>query len=465
MSNQSHFDKAHALATSVIGFEFEFFSDMVRGRIIESLSKLLGKKIILSSKYHSKIPVNASTFKLEPDYSGGSKMNELITGPMPYAEAIPVLIKVLHWIDENGWTSDKCAFQFSVSFDNRDRKLEKMERLDKLKFILGIDENVIYSNFGNRTNNVYAKSVKRIVPQNRFSILENVTTIDPKLFKLPDDKYFGANFTKLPDGYIEIRYLGGKDYQKKVGAIREVVNYVVLFLHDILAGKKPYDKNDLDKLREMMREHTKVVRSFSDPESFFMNFPDFHVLVDLKAYEENIKTYWSHIREKIFDLIVEGGVKSCFFNYDTSVGRFQIKEAKSKDAIFIKDIDILDSRIKNGKIVNCRLYGCEVKNSEVYESQLINGNKVIDSKFQASSADYGNSLQNCYIDSPGKKIDCDVKGGVIRKADLGRNADVSKETEKVNDFNELRMTRFITDSRLKDLNDPSKNINFKNSNY
>ena len=51
-------------------------------------------------------------------------MNELITGPMPYAEAIPVLIKVLHWIDENGWTTDKCAFQFSISFDNKDRKLE-----------------------------------------------------------------------------------------------------------------------------------------------------------------------------------------------------------------------------------------------------------------------------------------------------------------------------------------------------
>ena len=152
-------------------------------------------------------------------------------------------------------------------------------------------------------------------------------------------------------------------------------------------------------------------------------------------------------------------------NYDTTFCTFQIKDAKSKDAIFIKDIDIMDSRIKNGKIVNCRLYGCEVKNSEVYESQLINGNKVIDSKFQESSADYGNSLDNCYIDSPGKKIDCEVKGGIIRKADLGRNAEVSKETEKVNDFNELRMTRFITDSRLKDLNDPSKKINFKNSNY
>jgi uncharacterized protein YcbK (DUF882 family) len=78
---------------------------MVRGRIVESLSKLLGKKVVLSSRYHSKIPVTQDTFKLEPDYSGGSKMNELITGPMPYAEAMPVLIKVLRWIDENGWTT------------------------------------------------------------------------------------------------------------------------------------------------------------------------------------------------------------------------------------------------------------------------------------------------------------------------------------------------------------------------
>ena len=66
----SHFDKSQALSSAILGFEFEFFSDMVRGRIVDSLSNLLGKKVVLSSKYHSKIPVNSSTFKLEPDYSG-----------------------------------------------------------------------------------------------------------------------------------------------------------------------------------------------------------------------------------------------------------------------------------------------------------------------------------------------------------------------------------------------------------
>ena len=73
-------------------------------------------------------------------------MNELITGPMSYSEAMPVLIKVLRWIDENGWTNDKCAFQFSISFDKmRKDVVTRMENLDRLQFILGLDEGMIYS--------------------------------------------------------------------------------------------------------------------------------------------------------------------------------------------------------------------------------------------------------------------------------------------------------------------------------
>lgn len=465
MSDRTHFEKAHALASAQIGFEFEFYSNWVRGRIVDSLSNLLGKKVILSNKYHSKVPVTSDTFKLEPDYSGGSKMNELITGPLPYTEAIPILIKCLRWIDENGWTDDKCAFQFSVSFSRENRDLRRMEELDRLKFILGVDEGLIYSKFGNRTNNVYAKSVKKIVPRNRFSILENMTSIDPRLFKIPEDKYYGANFTKVPKGYIEIRYLGGKDYQKKVSAIREVVDYMVLYLHDILSGRESYDKADLEKLKEMMREYTKVVRSFSDPESFFMNFPDFHLLVDLKGYVENIKTYFPVIREKVFDIIVEGNVKYGFFNYDTTNGRFQLKDAKCKGAGFLTDLDLIDCKIRNSKMLNCNLYGCEVKDSEVIDSQITNSNQVYNSKLHNTSADYGNLLDSCYIDSPRKMINCEVKGGVIRKADMGSSAQVSKETEEVKGFSDIRQSRFITDSRLKNLNDPLNRIKFKNQNY
>ncbi len=465
MSNFNHFERSQILSSAIIGFEFEFFSEMVRGRIVDSLSKLLGKKIILSNKYHSKIPVSADTFKLEPDYSGGSKMNELITGPLPYSEAMPVLIKVLRWIDENGWTNDRCAFQFSISFDKFDKSLRRMEELDKLQFILGIDEGLIYSKFGNRTNNVYAKSIKKVVPRNRFSILENITTIDPKIFKIPDEKYYGANFTKVPKGYIEIRYLGGRDYQKKINAIREVIDYVLMFTSDILSGRRSYSKTDLENLKSMMKDYSKVVRSFSDPESFFLNFPDFHLLVDLKGYEENIKTYFPFIREKVFDLIVEGGVRNGFFNYDTTNGRFQLKDAKIKSASVIDNMDLINCKIRSSKMTNCRFYGCDIKNSELHGSEIQNANKISDSKIQDTSATYGSKINDCFIDSPRKMIDCEVNGGVLRKADLGRNAVVSDTTEKVKDFNEIRQSRFVTDSRLKDLNNPVYRIKFKNQNY
>lgn len=463
---QNHFDRLQALNASVIGFEFEFFSNMVRGRIVESLSKLLGKKVILSSKYHSKIPVTPNIFKLEPDYSGGSKMNELITGPLPYSEAIPVLIKVLKWIDENGWTTDKCAFQFNISFDKmRKDVVTRMENLDRLQFILGIDEGMIYSKFGNRTNNVYAKSIKKIVPRNRFSTIENLTTIDPKLFKLPNDKYYGANFTKLKDGYIEIRYLGGRDYQKKISEIREILDYIIIHLYNILSGRATYTQKDLDTLKQMMKEYSKVVKSFSDPRAFFMNYPDFHLLVDLKGFEENIKTYFPMIRDKVFDLIVEGGVRHGFFNYDTSTGRFQLKDARCRDASYITDFDLLNCDIKGSRVINCNLYSCKVKNCQIEDSQLLTGNTVENSKVKNTSADYSNNLEECYIDCAGKSVDCNIKGGVIRKADLGRNANVSKETEEVKDFDDIRKARFVSDSRLKDLNTIYKPQSFKDQNW
>ena len=189
MTERNHIDKLNALSSSVIGFEFEFYTNMLKGEAAESIGKEVKKKVQVSEKYHSDLKVTSSLFKLEPDYSGGNKMVELITGPMEYSEAIPVMIKILNWIEKNGWTDDRCAFQFSVSFDKFRREIkDRIENLDKLKFILGLDENFIYSKFGNRSNNVYANTVKRVVPVNRFSILENINYIDPKMFKVPDEK-------------------------------------------------------------------------------------------------------------------------------------------------------------------------------------------------------------------------------------------------------------------------------------
>jgi hypothetical protein len=465
--NRTHFDKINALDSSVIGFEFEFYTNLLKGQAAESLGKLIKKKVIVSEKYHSKIPVDANNFKLEPDYSGGSKMMELITGPLAYSEAMPILIKILNWIDENGWTSDRCAFQFSVSFDKSRRDVkDKIENLDKLKFVLGLDEGFIYSRFGSREKNVYAKSIKKVVPRNRYSILENIQSIDPKMYRVPEDKYYGVNFTKTPKGYIEFRYLGNRDYQKKTKEIREVVDYIILYLYDILSHRiKGYTKDDLAVLQKMMDKYAKVVRCFTNPDFFFRNYPDFHIFVDLKGWDENIKTYFPIIRDKVFDLIIEGNITSCYFNYDTTTGRYQVKEARCRNAFEIDGMDLILCDIKNAIIRNCNIYNSDIKKSSIEDSYIFAGTKVASSKIKSTIVDFSNELKDCFIDCQGKNINCKIEGGVLRAGNIGENAEISKETMKVKNLEDQRMVRFVTDKRLKDLNDRYNNQRFGNMNY
>lgn len=468
MNNErTHLDKLDALSSSVIGFEFEFYSDMLKGKIADELSKLLNKKVTVSEKYHSAVPVDSSNFKLEPDYSGGNKMVEFITGPLPYNEAIIIMIKTLRWIDQNGWTNDRCAFQFSVSFDRFRRDIKnRIENIDKLKFVLGLDEGKIYDKFGNRSKNVYAKSVKKIIPVNRFTALENISTIDPKLFKVPEDKYYGVNFTKLSKGYLEFRYLGNRDYQKKTKEIREVVDYIILYLYDLLSGRiSGYSKEDVSKLNSMMKDYVKVVRSFSNPDFFLKNYPDLHVFIDLKGFDENLKTYFASIREKLFDLIVEANITSGYFNYDTTTGRYQLKDARSRNGFSIEGFDLVSCDLKNISLNNCNIYNCEIRKSSLENCLVAGGSKIISSKIKSSVLEFTNEISDSFIDCENKNINCKVEGGVIRAGNIGENAEISKETHKVKSFRDTRNSRFVTDSRLKDTNDKYFNPKFGNMNY
>jgi len=168
-----------------LGFEFEFYSNLNRNEIAYDLGKVLGKKVLVFKKYHSNFKPTKDIFKLEPDYSGGSKMVEFITGPLPYFEAIVILIKTLKWIDENGYTDKKCAFQFGMDIDTSIYPdVPPMSQMNILKFILGFDENVVYKRFPDRMGSLYAKSIKRIVPSNKFVDPSNISSFLMDILKL-----------------------------------------------------------------------------------------------------------------------------------------------------------------------------------------------------------------------------------------------------------------------------------------
>jgi hypothetical protein len=416
-----------------LGFEFEFYSNLNRNEITYGLGKVLGKKILLFNKYHSKFTPTKDIFKLEPDYSGGSKMVELITGPLPYFESIVILIKTLKWIDENGYTDKKCAFQFGVSIDTSIYPdVPPISQLNILKFILGFDENVVYQKFPDRVGSLYAKSIKRIIPANKFVDPSNVSHIDKNLFEVPLEKNMGINFLKLPEGYFEVRYLGGKDYQKKYTDLKTVIDYIITYTVGVLQFNDTFTENDLKIVKMILSTIYKSASTFVDPDTFQKNYPHMNIMVDLRADPQILRSFFLNIREVLYDVIVENNIKEGLLNYDSTLGKFQLKDVKTPKAYLLSDYDILDSEI-SGNLFNCRLYNTKLNDSTMEECDLLSNNEINRSKILVSDLYFTNSVHESYIDNKDKEINCEVFGGIIRSGFIGKLATISPETEIVNE--------------------------------
>lgn len=421
------------LYSAKIGFEFEFYSNLNRNEIADGLTKSLSKKVKVFDRYHSKFKPTSNLFKLEPDYSGGSKMIELITGPLPYFESLPILIKTLNWINENGYTDKKCALQFNINFDEQIYpEIPKIENLNILKFVLGFDENYIYKRFPERANSLYAKSIKRILPTNKFVDPSSLSFIDKNLFEVPLEKNMGINFLKLSSGYMEVRYLGGDGYQTKYTYIRDIIDYVINYTRETLESNSSFSINDLNLLKRFLKEIYKNASTLSTPEEFQKNYPNLGVMIDLRSDPEILKSFFSTLRDVLYDIIVNNGIKEGFINYDSDLGKYQLKDVNTPRAYLLDGYDVINSTI-SGNLINCRLIGCKFKDSTIEDSDFLNGNEILKSKIIYSDLMFSNSVHDSYIDNKDKEINCEIYGGIIRSGYIGKLSTVSEDTEIVQD--------------------------------
>lgn len=412
-----------------IGFEFEFYSNLKRKKIANSLSKILRKKILVFDDYHSNFKPTKDIFKLERDYSGGSKMVELITGPLYYFESIPILIKILKWIEENGYTDKKCAFQFGISIDDSNYiNIPSFKHLNILKFILGFDENFIYKRFPERKDLLYAKSIKKIIPLNKFVDFSTLTTIDENLFKVPLDKNMGINFLKLSEGYLEVRYIGGSDYQKKYSSIKEIIDYIINYTIETLQSNKEYSNNDFRILKELLNDVYKNASAFNNYQTFQKKYSNIILMINLKSELETIKTHFLNIRDELYYLIINNNITEGIINYDSDIGKFQLKNIKTNKAYNLENCDIIESEI-SGILSNCRIFLSKINNSKLENCIIVSGNEIQNSKIINSEIMYNNILKDCYIDNKLKEINGEIDGGIIRSGNIGELAFLSEKTE------------------------------------
>ncbi|MCK9574586.1 MAG: hypothetical protein WC979_01635 [Candidatus Pacearchaeota archaeon] len=425
------------LNSSKIGFEFEFLTKEEPLIVARSLTETLGIKVVVPMnvdsfnspelKYHTPVTTTANLFKIESDFSGGKDCKELITGPLPFADAKIVLLKVLKWIDENAWTTERTAIQLNISFDAWKIKMQTpISHMNKVKFCLGFNEEFVWKRFPNRKDSVYAKSIKNMVINSIFDI--GVANANSQ-FTVAPTKYYAVNLTKAPLNYIEFRFLGGADYQKKKQDILEVLEFSITSLYT-LSQTTTLNQNDITKLNKILDDHKKYLDCYKNPELFKKTFPHINLTFDMKNDIQTLKSSWSHVNDMLFKFLVASKCEKMDINYDSEIGALQIKDAD------LQNVECFDLELVHctgyGIFTRCKFYNCEMDKTHFIECDVIKDNTLKGCKVENTNVQKSNLMQDCYVANDGIYIiDCKMEEGVFRKGKKGANADISPETSIV----------------------------------
>ena len=417
------------LNASQIGVEFEFYSNLELKETQESLSKLLNRKIRLEDKAHSDFQPSAEVFKMEPDMSGGAGLIELVTGALPYRNARIVIIKMLNWIKENGYTSDRASIHLNMSF-NPDYLEDKdmIQHMNILKFILEFDEERVYKYFPNRKDSTYAKSIKWIMPKHE-AFYYNEDLINKDNFTFANTKYYGINFEKSQKNYLEFRYLGGKDYEERAEDILHLAENFIQSVWKSCHNPRFTPENKIE-LKRILDKNRPLMEMLKDYKAVNKHWPKINILVDLQDTEQVIAVQWNRFKQKVLELLSNGNMEEGLINYDSDYGTVQIKDGRFKTAYLLDGFEFVHCEL-SGNIENSSIYGGKVSGAQVLRSALYQGCEAIDSKVESSYVHGSCTLTNCYVFGRDGIFKGKMKGGIFREGGIGPNARFEDDTEVI----------------------------------
>lgn len=404
------------LKYAIVGFEFEFYlRELSYYKTLEILNEYLKPvKVWGFRKYHSSFKVDENNFKLEPDLSGGPQLCELITGPLDYFSAKYFLVKILKFINDYGYTNDRCSIHFNISFDSEYKNLND---LNILKLILNIDEEEIYRNYPSRNGNVYAKSVKKLIPIRDYDYFNVPIDTVKNNIRLPNDKYYGVNFlhiTKETESQrLEFRYIGGKDYEKNSGKLIYFMERFIINSYESIDTN--FNSTDIEKLEEYLEENITKYRNLASYDNFIIEFPTINIQIDQNNDYDVVSSYYTNIYNEVYELAESiEEFKECIINYVTTTQTIELVDAKIKTTSIISSIDIINSEVE-GILKDCHIVNSTIRNSQVSKSKLSDCDayetKILNCNVDASE------LNNCYFMAG--YLNGSMFGGVFRSGELG----------------------------------------------
>jgi len=429
-------DKTKIYENSSLSFSFEFKSPVRRRDIASKLSKNLGKKVNWFKGVDESFKPNREIFKLSNKYNANTKTFVFETGFMPYHDAIHTMLKSMNIIDHFGYTDDRCEVKVNISMNEKNIDAGvHISKLNKFKYLIGLDEEAILKDWNtdsterhkineNQYFYVHAKD-----PYNTIISSSLVERLDPQLFNFPHSEFFGHDFSHLGEGYLTINYIGGKDYQKRKQEATSTINTIINRLSETLSNNYKYSVNETRKIEKIVDEYRNTVKSTKTPMLLKSNYPNINMYFDLKSTAYLIESNYHNFREKIFELLVFGGVKEANINWDNERKIIQVKDAKINKNVIIENFEFYNC-IVEADAKNCVFSGCTIKNSKLENCDIISSNYIKNSKIlECIYHGSGNDISNSYIDNdPKNMIDANLKNCLVTRGNFKLSSNVDKDT-------------------------------------
>jgi hypothetical protein len=431
-------NQSNKLKNARVGFEFEFYmKDLSFYKTLEVLNKELNPvKVWGFRQYHSDFTPDENNFKIEPDLSGGSNMVELVTGPLDFYDAKYYLVKIIKFIQNYGYTNEKCSIHFNLSFNGE----KNLNDLNILKLILNTDEDEIYRSFPSRKDNIYAKSVKKIIPFKEYDFFNIPIGVVKNNMRLPNDKYYGINFLHINNSKdkqrLELRYIGGKDYEKNIGLLIYFMERFIINVFDSI--DVDFNSEDIEKLEQFLELNISSFKSLSKYDNFIVEFPTVQIQIDQNSNYDTISAYYDKVYNKLFNIIDNTkDLKECILNYVTNTQTLEVVDAVVKSTGTIKSVEMINCQAE-GIFEDCLFVASEIQNSQLTKCKLMhsdtNGSKVLNCNVDSSN------LENCYFMDG--YLNGNMYGGVWRSGKLGPYASMDSEVKIVTDHDNFFDTKY-----------------------
>ena len=425
-----------------IGFEFEFFSKEVGFyKMLELLNSELDPVRVHGFKtYHSKFKPTDKDFKIERDLSGGSNMIELVTGPLDFNISRYYLVKILKFISKYGYTNDKCSIHINISFDESKTKMV-LKDLNILKVILNIDEDNIYELFPSRQNNIYAKSVKFLIPFKEYDFSDiSISSIQNNLRIPTDDKYYGINFMNVfkssDERRVEFRYIGGENYHERISDIINLMNEFCLLVYT--STKEYFDDNDIMELNNLLNSKINNFKNFKRYDNFLIEYPNVHIQINTQSNYDIVNAYYHRIYDKLFDLFNSSeNLDECLINYYTVDNRLEIINGHFNTKMNLNDYTFVNCNIGRGVFSNCSFVNSDIKNSDITKSRIDSSN-IKDSKLLNCNVEGSKVVDSTFVNG---YLNSYMKGGIFRSGKLGPYANLSDDVSIVTNQSNFFLTK------------------------